>query len=209
MSHTMNRAQIVLTSLVLAAFTVLGVGVVAFMYQQTEPMIQAQAQAALNRQLAAVLPAGFDNDPAATRRALAPDALLGGKGEPRLYQARQAGKVTGVALSVLAPNGYSGAIHLLVGVTREGAVSGVRVVAHKETPGLGDPIEEAKSPWIHSFTGKSLADPSGKGWGVKKDGGIFDQFTGATITPRAVVQAVQHALQYVEQHKAELMETTP
>ncbi len=205
----MNKLQIMLTSLVLAAFSVLGVGIVAFMHQQTEPLIQKQTEAALNRQLAAVLPAGFDNDPAATARPLANHALLGGKGKPMLYTARKGGAVIGWALRVIAPNGYSGAIHLLVGVDAQGQVVGVRVVEHKETPGLGDPIEEAKSDWIHSFNGTSLHDPSGKGWGVKKDGGVFDQFTGATITPRAVVQAVQHALLYVEQYKTELMEAQP
>lgn len=205
----MNKLQIMLTSLVLAAFSVIGVGIVAFMHQQTEPLIQKQTEAALNRQLAAVLPAGFDNDPAATARALANDALLGGKGKPTLYTARKGGTAIGWALRVIAPNGYSGAIHLLVGIDAQGRVVGARVVEHKETPGLGDPIEEAKSDWIHSFNGKSLHDPSGKGWGVKKDGGVFDQFTGATITPRAVVQAVQHALLYVEQYKTELMEAQP
>jgi len=205
----MNKLQIVLTSLVLAAFTVLGVGVVAFMHQQTEPLIQAQMDAELNRQLAAVLPAGFDNDPAASARKLADDILLGGKGGTLVYTARRGETVIGWALRVIAPNGYSGAIHLLVGVDAQGLVNGVRVITHKETPGLGDPIEEGKSNWIHGFTGKNLDNPGAKGWHVKKDGGVFDQFTGATITPRAVVQAVHNALLYVEQHRAELLEAKP
>jgi electron transport complex protein RnfG len=202
----MNKLQIVLTSLVLAAFSVLGVGVVAFMHQQTEPLIQTQMDAALNRQLAAVLPAGFDNDPAASVRTLPDDVMLGGKGGALLYTARKGEFVIGLALRVIAPNGYSGAIHLLVGVDAQGAVSGVRVISHKETPGLGDPIEVEKSNWILGFAGKSLNDPNAKGWHVKKDGGVFDQFTGATITPRAVVQAVHNALLYVEQHRADLLE---
>jgi electron transport complex protein RnfG len=204
-----NKLQIILTSLVLAAFTVLGVGVVAFMHQQTEPLIQAQMDAALNRQLAAILPAGFDNDPAATVKKLADDVLLGGKGEPLLYTARKGGVVIGWALRVIAPNGYSGAIHLLIGLDTQGLVTGVRVISHKETPGLGDLIEEEKSNWIHGFTGKNLDNPGAKGWHVKKDGGVFDQFTGATITPRAVVQAVHNALLYVDQHRAELLEAKP
>jgi len=205
----MNKQQIVLTSLVLAAFTLLGVSVVAFMHQQTEPLIQAQMDAALNRQLAAVLPAGFDNDPAASARTLAEDILLGGKGGALVYTARKGGRVIGWALRVIAPNGYSGAIHLLVGVDAQGVVSGVRVITHKETPGLGDPIEESKSNWIHGFTGQGLGNPDTKGWHVKKDGGVFDQFSGATITPRAVVRAVHNALLYVEQHRAELLEAKP
>ncbi len=205
----MNKLQIALTSLVLAAFALVGVGVVAFMHQQTRSVIAEQTQAALNLQLAAVLPQGFDNAPASTARVLAQDPLLGGKGESVIYTARKGGAVTGWVLRVVAPNGYSGAIHLLVGVDVHGQITGVRVISHKETPGLGDPIEEEKSDWIHAFQGKSLQDPSGKGWGVKKDGGMFDQFTGATITPRAVVQAVHNALLYVEQHRAELMEAKP
>ncbi len=201
----MDRVQITLTGVVLAAFMIVGVTIVAFMHQQTAPVIAEQARAALGLRLAAVLPSGYTNDPAAEMRVLPSDPLLGGKAAS-LYTARKDGKVYGLAMTSVAPNGYSGAIQLLIGITRDGVISGVRVVSHKETPGLGDPIEETKSKWIFSFNAKSLSDPSGKGWGVKKDGGIFDQFTGATITPRAVVQAVHHALQYFEQHRAELLE---
>jgi electron transport complex protein RnfG len=201
----MDRVQILLTGVVLAAFMIVGVATVAFMHQQTAPVIADQARAALGLRLAAVLPSGYTNTPATEMRVLPSDPLLGGK-VANLYVARKDGKVSALALTTVAPNGYSGAIQLLIGITRDGVISGVRVVTHRETPGLGDLIEEAKSNWIYAFNGKSLADPSGKGWGVKKDGGIFDQFTGATITPRAVVQAVHHALQYFEQHRAELLE---
>ena len=205
----MNKLQIALTSLVLALFSVLGVGVVAFMQQQTAPVIEAQARQALNRQLAAVLPAGFDNDPASTARPLPVDALLGGREGSLLYTARRGESIVGWAMRVIAPNGYSGAIHLLIGVDAQGQVSGVRVISHKETPGLGDPIEIEKSPWIDTFHGKTLSNPDAKGWGVKKDGGVFDQFTGATITPRAVVQAVHNALLYLAAHRQEFLEAKP
>lgn len=205
----MNKVQIALTAAVLAAFAMLGVGIVAFMHGQTGPLIAEQARAALGQRLAAVLPKGYDNDPAGEARMLPSDPLLGGKGASTLYVARKAGQVHGLAISVVAPNGYSGAIHLLVGMDREGRLAGVRVIAHKETPGLGDPIEEAKSGWIHGFAGKSLDDPGQKGWAVKKDGGVFDQFTGATITPRAVVQAAHKTLQYFDQHRAELLGEGP
>ncbi|MEW5838209.1 MAG: electron transport complex subunit RsxG [Pseudomonadota bacterium] len=198
----MNRRYIVITALLLAAFALLGVSVLALMHQFTAPVIAEQARDALNRQLAAVLPPGFDNDPASTAQDLPADPRLGGAGAV-LYRANQAGKTSGWALRVVAPNGYSGAIHLLVGVSVTGEISGVRVLTHKETPGLGDPIELEKSPWILSFNGKSLLGLPPKGWAVKKDGGVFDQFTGATITPRAVVQAVHHALEYVAEHQAE------
>ncbi len=202
----MNRTQIILTAALLAGFSLLGVGIVAFMHQQTAPLIAEQARVALGQRLAAVLPPGYDNDPAGEARELTADPLLGGKGRATLYVARKARQVHGLAFAVVAPNGYSGAIQLLVGIGRDGRIGGVRVLSHKETPGLGDPIEEEKSDWIHGFGGKSLAEPGDKGWAVKKDGGMFDQFTGATITPRAVVQAVHKTLRYFEQHRAELLE---
>jgi electron transport complex protein RnfG len=104
--------------------------------------------------------------------------------------------------TVTAPDGYNGAIGMLVGITSAGQVTGVRVVHHRETPGLGDAIERAKSAWIEQFTGKSLHDPAR--WAVKKDGGSFDALTGATVTPRAVVRAVNGTLEYYERHGAAL-----
>jgi electron transport complex protein RnfG len=104
--------------------------------------------------------------------------------------------------AVTAPDGYNGAIRMLVGITSAGQVTGVRVVSHRETPGLGDAIERTKSDWIEQFAGKSLHDPAL--WAVKKDGGSFDALTGATVTPRAVIRAVSGALAYYERHGAAL-----
>ena len=101
-----------------------------------------------------------------------------------------------VIFNSIAPDGYSGRIHLLVGIYVDGSVAGVRVVKHAETPGLGDAIEVRKSPWIRGFDGKSLQNPQLEGWAVTRDGGEFDQLTGATITPRAVVNAVRDTLLY-------------
>lgn len=202
----MNRVQIVLTAAVMAVFAILGVGIVSFMHDRAAPVIAEQERSALGQRLAAVLPPGYDNDPVLDTRLLAADPLLGGKGPATLYVARKAGQVHGLAFAVVAPKGYSGGIQLLVGVDRSGQVSGVRVTSHKETPGLGDPIEVEKSGWINGFQGRSLADPGEKGWAVRKDGGVFDQFTGATITPRAVVRAVRDTLIYFEAHRAELLE---
>ncbi len=108
--------------------------------------------------------------------------LLGLDAPRPAYVARLHGQASAVILQASAPDGYSGAIQLLVGVTAQGRLLGVRVVAHQETPGLGDRIELAKSPWVHGFDGKSLGDPADAGWAVKKDGGTFDQFAGATVT---------------------------
>jgi electron transport complex protein RnfG len=103
-------------------------------------------------------------------------------------------------------HGYAGNIVCVMGVSNEGKILGVRVIKHAETPGLGDKIEPAKSNWIHSFEGKWLGEPPVEKWGVKKDGGVFDQFAGATITPRGVVKAVKQGLEFFEQNRAALLD---
>ena len=108
---------------------------------------------------------------------------------------------------VTAPDGYNGDIRLLAAIDVTGTVLGVRVVSHRETPGLGDPIEVERSDWVLGFTGKSLLSPQGKSWAVKRDGGEFDQFTGATISPRAVVKAVHNTLLYFKTNQKSLFET--
>jgi len=120
------------------------------------------------------------------------------------YQATKGGKVTGVAYQIYG-YGYGGEIVLMMGVDTAGNILGVRVLSHAETPGLGDKIEEAKSKWIFEFDGKSLDNTSDKQWHVKKDGGEFDQFSGATITPRAVVKAVKAGLEFFRTHQAQLI----
>jgi len=123
-----------------------------------------------------------------------------------VYIARKDGAVTGVAFKFIANGGYSGPISLMMGVDKDGAVLGVRVIAHAETPGLGDKIERGKSDWILSFNAKSLENLAPERWKVKKDGGAFDQFAGATITPRAVVRGVESGLKFFQRHKAELLQ---
>ncbi len=129
-----------------------------------------------------------------------PSELLGTENESLVYRARLQGKPVAAIFNSIAPNGYSGKIHLLVGVYIDGKIAGVRAVKHAETPGLGDALEVQKSRWILAFNGKSLDNPIRKRWLVKRDGGVFDQFTGATISPRAVVQAVKNTLLYYRQN---------
>jgi len=129
----------------------------------------------------------------------------GGLATP-VYIARKEGAVTGVAFKFIATGGYSGPITLMMGVDKNGAVLGVRVVAHAETPGLGDKIELSKDNWILSFNLKSLENLAPERWKVKKDGGDFDQFAGATITPRAVVRGVESGLKFFKAHKDELVQ---
>jgi electron transport complex protein RnfG len=122
-----------------------------------------------------------------------------------IYRATKAGKVTGVAYQIEG-SGYAGEIRLMLAVDAEGKVLGVRALAHKETPGLGDKIEVAKTDWITRFTGLSLGNPAPEKWKVKKDGGQFDQFSGATITPRGVVTAIRHGLEFFAENKTQLLE---
>ena len=116
--------------------------------------------------------------------------------------------VTGLAFEMSGP-GYSGLIHVLLGIAPDGTLLGVRVRSHTETPGLGDKIELAKDDWILGFTGKSLRDPAPENWKVKRDGGVFDQFSGATITPRAVVRTITRGLTFFDRNKAALTAPLP
>ena len=192
-------------SLVLGLFAVLTVGLVAITQFGTAERIAAAEREAKARALGEILPAGsYDNHLLDHPREVF-DPLLGNKTATPAYLATLKGQPSGIILQATAPDGYSGSIVLLVGVLADGRLAGVRVIGHKETPGLGDKIELAKSPWIRSFEGRSLTRPDESGWAVKKDGGQFDQFAGATITPRAVVKAVHKALQYFDAHKAELL----
>lgn len=129
-----------------------------------------------------------------------------GTSETPVYIARLKGAVTGVAFKFTANGGYSGPIVLMIGMDKDGTVLGVRVVAHAETPGLGDKIERNKSDWILSFNSRSLDNTTPERFKVKKDGGDFDQFAGATITPRAVVHGVENGLRFFQRHRAELLQ---
>lgn len=127
----------------------------------------------------------------------------------KIYQAKRDNKVKAVIVPVMSPDGYSGDISLIVGINADNSVAGVRVLSHKETPGLGDKIDLRKSDWIMSFNEKSMTSSNDSSWAVKKDGGQFDQFTGATITPRAVVNAVGQALRFFKQNRDLLLSPKP
>jgi electron transport complex protein RnfG len=111
--------------------------------------------------------------------------------------------VTGVAYKVEG-QGYGGEIDLILAVDRGGTILGTRALSHSETPGLGDKIEASRSDWVLGFDGRSLSNPPPERWAVKKDGGIFDQFTGATITPRGVVRAIKGGLEPFRDHREAL-----
>lgn len=176
----------------------------------TRSKITHNEQQATRALIAQVLPATLhDNDLLDARLSLPADELLGTRTPSHAWIARKQGQATGVVLEAIAPDGYSGDIALLIGLRADGRVTGVRVTAHKETPGLGDYIDIAKSRWITQFDGKSLTEPADPGWKVQRDGGSFDARTGATITPRAVIKAVHGALHYFVRHRAELLVAPP
>lgn len=191
------------TGVILFVFALIGTALLAFTHDRTEPVItrgQLEAKRAL---LGQVLPAAlYDNDLLASQQSVPPDDLLGTRQASALWLARRGGEFSGVVLEAIAPDGYSGSIALLIGIDANGIVTGVRVTAHRETPGLGDYIDRAKSAWVDQFSGKSLTGPEPKHWKVAKDGGVFDARAGATITPRAVVKAVRSALDYFARHRA-------
>ena len=187
------------------AFVVLVTAVLALTYDKTHELIsksEAEEKLALINQ---VFPSGIsDNDIIHDTIEIAPNALLGNTAPVTAYRARLGGKPAAVMIEATAPDGYSGKITLLIAILANGEISGVRVISHNETPGLGDYIDIAKSPWIRIFDHASLDSVPDAAWHVKKDGGKFDYMTGATITPRAVVKAVHKALEYFAQNRASL-----
>lgn len=170
----------------------------------TKGSIELRQAEDLQATLAQVLPAElYDNDILAHPRVIASAVAETGAESTQVYVATKNGAVTAVAFKMMAQGGYAGPLALMVGLDRDGNILGVRVISHAETPGLGDKVEAAKSDWIFKFTGRSLENTPASGWRVKKDGGDFDQFAGATITPRKVVKAVWSALGFYEKHRAE------
>ncbi len=191
-------------ALVLGLFAIATVGSVAILQQATAERIAKAEREAQVRALSEILPQGSYDNHLLDNSLELHDPLLGSKAPQTAYIALKDDQPSAIILRATASDGYSGAIHLLIGIQANGQLAGVRVLSHKETPGLGDKIELAKSVWIRSFEGKSLSNPSEEGWAVKKDRGEFDQFAGATITPRAVVKAVHKALQFFDANRQQL-----
>jgi len=190
--------------LILGLFAVVGTGLVALTYEGTAERIAENERQSLLRSLHQIIsPDSHDNDIYADIIEVS-DPLLGSEQPVNVYRARQGKEPVAAVIASIAPDGYGGAIKLLVGIHYGGTLAGVRVVSHKETPGLGDAIEAERSDWILGFEGRTLGNPDERHWKVKKDGGVFDQFTGATITPRAVVKAVYNTLRYYQKHREAL-----
>jgi len=191
---------------ILAGFALLASVLLGVTNCSTEDTIQQRLNEDLIKSLEEVVPAALhDNDMLQDTLTIPSADFNIGANETTVYLAKKSGKVTAVCFKFIAPDGYSGAINMIMGVDRDGNMLGVRVLSHKETPGLGDKIEAAKSDWILNFTGRSLDNLTSVQWAVKKDGGVFDQFAGATITPRKSVQATYRGLQLFKAHQAQLI----
>jgi electron transport complex protein RnfG len=197
-------------SVLLAIFAVCTTLLIAGTYLSTRDKIAQEKRRAEERALLEIVPRNrHDNSMLDETITVGPDAPgLGLSEEKRIYVARSAGEVVAVVIPATAPDGYTDAIDLIVGVNADGSIAGVRALSHKETPGLGDKVDIKKSDWILGFEGRSLDNPDISGWAVKKDKGVFDQFTGATITPRAVVAATLRTLQYAEANRQALFGDT-
>ncbi|QXX84020.1 MULTISPECIES: electron transport complex subunit RsxG [Providencia] len=190
---------------ILAIFAAGTTALSAAVYTLTKDIIAEQAAIVQKKLLDQVVPSDlYDNDLTKECYLVTNEAILGNKQPRRLYIARKNGEPVAAALETTALDGYSGAIHLLVGADFNGTVLGVRVTEHHETPGLGDKIETRISDWITHLSGKKIESPNDPKWAVKKDGGEFDQFTGATITPRAVVNATKRTAVFMQTVPQEL-----
>ena len=199
------RDHILRVGLVLAAFAIGATSLVVLTENEThDKIIENERQTLLNAINAVIAKDQYNNEILADTLDLEANNQLGTNETSIVYRARLNEEPVAVVLSAIAPNGYNGKIKLLVGIAFDGRLTGVRVISHKETPGLGDKIDTKKADWILNFKSLSLSNPDESKWKVKKDGGEFDQFTGATITPRAVVTAVKNALLYFDAHRDEL-----
>ena len=196
-----NKSSIVPAGLTLAGLAAVCTALVAVTHAVTAPRIAANEQAYLEQSLAPVLE-GVPYDGKLSESTIvipAPNELPGN--EPvTVYRVYADARPVAALFVVNARGGFAGPIRLLVGIAADGSVTGVRVLEHRETPGLGDLIEAGKSDWILQFTGRSLTDPPAPGWTIRRDGGEFDQLTGASITPRAVIRGIRDTLAYLAEN---------
>lgn len=194
-------------SLLLGAFALVTTALLAFTADFTKERIAKAERAAQQKALFEIVPRTRHNNDLLSDTIQVPESAwagLGLKSGGDIYVARHTDETIAVIIPATAPDGYSGDIRMIVGINADGTIAGVRIVDHKETPGLGDKIDLKKNTWIMGFNGKSLTTPESSQWKVKKDGGDFDQFAGATITPRAVVNQVRRVLEFVDAHRDEL-----
>lgn len=190
------------TGVILAIFAIFGTAFLVATHLATREIIAESEKQAKLELIGQILPKNtFDNDIIQEAAALPAAPELGSREPTTVYRASKDGKPVAAVLEAIAPDGYSGKIMFVIAIRANGEISGVRVISHNETPGLGDYIEILKSKWITIFDGKSLSNPTDKEWKVKKDGGQFQHNAGATVTPRALIKAVHKALAYFQNNR--------
>jgi len=201
--------NMIISAIALGFFAIAGTYIVSYTFENTIDQINENKRLTLLKAFhVLILPSQHDNDMFTDIIQVTDKELLGTNKPVNIYRARKNNKPVALIINSVAPDGYNGNIELLIAINYDGSLAGVRVVQHKETPGLGDAIEENRSDWILKFRNLSLTNPAKKGWAVKRDGGDFDQFTGATITPRAIVKAIYKTLSYYKMHKDTLFSDT-
>ncbi len=193
------------TALTLAAIAAICTALVATTYQLTKTRIAANEQAWLEQSLEPAL-AGvfFDGSVSESKLVIPAPHGLPGRSDAIVYRVYAEQQPAAALFAVTAADGYSGPIRILLGIGYDGVVTGVRILEHRETPGLGDRIVSSKSDWVFQFEGHSLGDPPESGWFIEEDGGQFDQLSGASVTPRAVIKAIRQTLLYFDDHRDEI-----
>jgi electron transport complex protein RnfG len=190
-----------MSGMILGGLAAICTALVAVTHAITEPRIAANQQAYLEQSLQPVLSGlSYDGNLSESTRIVLPPHELPGNSEVPIYRVYADGVPIAALFVVSARDGFSGPIQLLIGIHVDGTITGVRVLDHRETPGLGDLIETGKSDWIKQFENKSLQDPPSAVWAIKRDGGTYDQLTGASITPRAVIKAIKQTLVFFNGH---------
>lgn len=201
----MSEQTIIKTGATLAVIAAICTTLVAATYQLTRERIVANEKALLEQALQPALAGIFyEGGVSESRLVMLPPHDLPGNDTALIYRVYAQGKPVAALFAVTARNGFSGLIRILVGVEFDGTITGVRILQHRETPGLGDKIESARSDWIFQFDGRSMGNPEVAGWAIRNDGGEFDQLTGASVTPRAVIGAIRDTLLYFDAHRDEI-----
>jgi electron transport complex protein RnfG len=206
----MSESSILKTGLTLAVIGAICTSLVAATYQSTKDRIAANDKALLEQSLAPALSGVFyDSGVTESRLVLQPPHDLPGNDPAVIYRVFAADEPVAALFAVTARDGFSGPIRVLVGLEYDGTVTGVRILQHRETPGLGDKIESSRSDWVFQFDGRSLGDPAAERWAIRGDGGEFDQLTGASITPRAIIKAIRDTLLYFDANRDEIFLVAP
>lgn len=197
--------QVIKSGITLAAIGAICAAMVASTYTLTSDRIVANERAWLAKRLEPALgDVSYDGGATDSMLLIPAPHQLPGSDDAVIYRVYSRGRPAAALFAITARDGYAGAIRILVGIEYDGAVTGVRILQHRETPGLGDRIVSTRSDWVFQFDGRSLGDPGIDQWQIKRDGGQFDQLSGASVTPRAVLRAVRETLVYFDDHRDEI-----